>query len=148
MLGAGHADDDYIAEAEIDLNSGQDASLYVRYLDPDNWYRIVVKSDGIRLDKMFQGELRTVPSKGPFTYVQWGKGKVVCSGESNKAGQARTQKGRACPEEHSMRTPMQATKGKHGAVSHAIRPSDRQSPSAPRSRGCCHSGNRRIAEPP
>lgn len=34
----GHEDDDYIARVDIALNSGLEGSLYVRYLDPDNWY--------------------------------------------------------------------------------------------------------------
>ncbi|MBE7456499.1 MAG: hypothetical protein HS102_07705 [Planctomycetia bacterium] len=36
---SGHMDDDFIAEVQVKLNSGKDAAIYFRYLDPDNWYR-------------------------------------------------------------------------------------------------------------
>ncbi|KAB2958366.1 MAG: hypothetical protein F9K13_13785 [Candidatus Methylomirabilis oxygeniifera] len=35
----GHMDGDFVAEVQVRLNSGKDASLYFRYLDPDHWYR-------------------------------------------------------------------------------------------------------------
>ncbi len=63
MVFTGHKDDDYIAQVDIALNSGLEGSLYVRYLDPDNWYRVrcFFASGDINptatLEKMLHGEL-------------------------------------------------------------------------------------------
>ena len=32
-------DGDFVAEVQVRLNSGKDAAIYFRYLDPDHWYR-------------------------------------------------------------------------------------------------------------
>ena len=46
MVFTGHGDDEYMAQVDINLNSGADGAIYFRYLDPDNWYRAVIKTTG------------------------------------------------------------------------------------------------------
>ncbi|MCK6466369.1 MAG: hypothetical protein L6Q93_16190 [Phycisphaerae bacterium] len=59
----GHMDDDFIAEVQVKLNSGKDAAIYFRYLDPDNWYRARLQgtpSGAVLLEKMLKGKLTTL----------------------------------------------------------------------------------------
>jgi len=62
----GHADDDYIAQVSYTRNSGRDGALYVRYLDGDNWYRLLLDYNGgtpkARVQLMLKGKLSTLES--------------------------------------------------------------------------------------
>ncbi|MBE7455094.1 MAG: hypothetical protein HS102_00455 [Planctomycetia bacterium] len=56
-------DDDYVAQADIDLNSGALAHLVVRYLDPDNWMAAEIRSNGsVKLIKCLDGRETNVAS--------------------------------------------------------------------------------------
>ncbi len=56
-------DDDYVAEADIDLNSGALAHLIVRYMDPDNWMAAEIRANGtVRLVKCLDGRETNVAS--------------------------------------------------------------------------------------
>ncbi len=46
MVFTSHGDDEYMAEVDINLNSGADGAIYFRYLDPDNWYCVVIDNAG------------------------------------------------------------------------------------------------------
>ena len=56
-------DDDYVAQADIDLNSGALAHLMVRYMDPDNWMAAEIRSNGsVKLIKCLDGRETNVAS--------------------------------------------------------------------------------------
>ncbi len=56
-------DDDYVAQADIDLNSGALAHLVVRYMDPDNWMAAEIRSNGsVKLIKCLDGRETNVAS--------------------------------------------------------------------------------------
>ncbi|MCC7290423.1 MAG: hypothetical protein IT449_00005, partial [Phycisphaerales bacterium] len=56
-------DDDYVAQADINLNSGAMAHLIVRYLDPDNWMAAEIRSNGsVKLIKCLDGRETNVAS--------------------------------------------------------------------------------------
>ncbi|MCC7292442.1 MAG: hypothetical protein IT449_10330 [Phycisphaerales bacterium] len=56
-------DDDYVAQADINLNSGALAHLIVRYLDPDNWMAAEIRSNGsVKLVKCLDGRETNVAS--------------------------------------------------------------------------------------
>ncbi|MCG3130991.1 MAG: hypothetical protein FLDDKLPJ_01766 [Phycisphaerae bacterium] len=62
-------DGDFIAEVQVKLNSGKDAAIYFRYLDPDNWYRARLQgtpSGAVLLEKMLKGKLTTLDSAAAF----------------------------------------------------------------------------------
>ena len=66
---SGHMDDDFIAEVQVKLNSGKDAAIYFRYLDPDNWYRARLQGTpvgAVFLEKMHKGKLTTLDSAAAF----------------------------------------------------------------------------------
>ncbi len=65
----GHMDGDFVAEVQVRLNSGKDASLYFRYLDPDHWYRARLQGTpvgAVFLEKMHKGKLTTLDSAAAF----------------------------------------------------------------------------------
>ena len=50
-----------MAQVDINLNSGTDGSIYFRYLDPDNWYRALIRANGaVKLEKMLWGKKSTL----------------------------------------------------------------------------------------
>jgi hypothetical protein len=83
----GHKDDDYIAQVDIALNSGLDGALYVRYLDPDNWYRVRCEfpagafNPTAKLEKMLHGELSVLAS-ATYTNDTWATVKIALSGST------------------------------------------------------------------
>ncbi|MBE7456512.1 MAG: hypothetical protein HS102_07775 [Planctomycetia bacterium] len=65
----GHMDGDFVAEVQVRLNSGKDAAIYFRYLDPDHWYRARLQgtpAGAILLEKMHKGKLTTLDSAAAF----------------------------------------------------------------------------------
>ena len=56
-------DDDYVAEADIDLNSGALAQVQIRYTDPDNWMAAEIRANGsVKLVKCLDGRETNVAS--------------------------------------------------------------------------------------
>ncbi|MHC5112196.1 MAG: RHS repeat-associated core domain-containing protein [Planctomycetota bacterium] len=58
-------DDDYMVEVDADLNSGNDADIYMRYTDANNAYRIRLESgspNNIYLHSLLVGKVSTVAS--------------------------------------------------------------------------------------
>ncbi len=78
-------DDDYLAQADIQLNSGADGQLMFRYTDPDNYYALRLDDGGgVTLVKVVRGKESTVASNSytPDTSVT---AKVSVSGSTIKA---------------------------------------------------------------
>lgn len=72
-----HGDDEYMAEVDINLNSGTDGAIYFRYLDPDNWYRALIRANGaVKLEKMLWGKKTTLGS-GTYTASTWTLVKII-----------------------------------------------------------------------
>ncbi len=80
-------DDDFIAQVDARLNSGLDAGLLFRYLDPDNFYRARLETAGasntVYLEKMLKGKL-TVLGSTTFTPSTPNVLKVKCSASTLK----------------------------------------------------------------
>ena len=73
-------DDDYIAQAGINLNSGVTGQLIVRYQDPDNYMSAEIRSNGtVKLLKVLDGKEITVASNS-YTTAATVTVRIKCSG--------------------------------------------------------------------
>ncbi len=78
-------DDDYLAQADIKLNSGADGQLMFRYTNPDNYYAVRLDSGGaVKLVKVVRGKESTVATSTYATATSVPV-KVSASGTSIKA---------------------------------------------------------------
>ena len=71
-----------MVEVDVNLNSGVDGEVYLRYLDPDNWYRVLLHDTGRGfLEKSLHGSISRVATFA-YTTGTWRSVKIKASGSA------------------------------------------------------------------
>ncbi len=84
-------DDDYIVEYDVNLQSGSSAAL-VRYVDPNNHYRIELDSSNVNLYRVLRGERSTALDSGTHSETGDIPVRILVSGTTIKVWVNNTQK--------------------------------------------------------
>jgi len=77
-------DSDYMVQADVKLNSGANADLWVRYADPDNGYRVRLDSGGTAYLTVFSVGKATQLATGSFTVASPMAVKIKFSGAAEE----------------------------------------------------------------